>query len=804
MTITASPADKYAFLFAGRTLASDMKDLDNVFQTLTKYYQYPAANITVVLGSTPEVATSFSSATLVNITNAAQLQASLATFAASASGPTVSGAGSKTALLYFTGGGVKQAGVSRLAIDGAADGSNNVDPAWLQARLSGGAFGNCHVNVVMQQSFSGGFKSALIGAGIAQWSFTSACNDAETSWGNVTEGGFFTSCWVRGLKLEQLPAGAPDAGKFADQLGSVGDGADRLVSLQEATAFGKQVHDLMGYGAFSTPSCDGIGPQWLGLPSFLIRDNPGWEWWESPDIYLTYPNHPWLPAGDHYITDMVGVVPPSGKYNNTINVDVRNVGTHPVRIYSLGVELFKTGAGATDVPITECNRVPSEGLLLPISPDDIEKPADKKDHYEWNTPFYVGTTHECVKAEAERLCSDVTFAWDVEARDNEGQRNTDEMTLIPPPPAPPQHVKNLQGFMEHIYGIENRFETPHRFILVFPEKLAEYEDMLDLRWFALPREGQAEANPLEVVTEPVPHIPFLLKGKESKNIILRLAMRPEFKLEGALRLPFDIMVQGDWPGVDRQFALADRLPSFVRISGFTVVVRRGSAALKGAVLDAKKRPVADARVFLRTVDDRLGAVLTTDRNGRYNTTQINPNIYRIWAEAGDWRSQERIAVLFKGDDKVEELQLTEVIAATGKRIKVILDKIRILDDHDPCIKGKGELTFTAVVMPDDDASRKQVTRLPSQGVYKVSDKPGENSISLGVTLFEGLVKNRALSITISGKEIDLFDPDDELNRYHRVFSGNPESWCGQYSPSDEYLDQEDVGDWALWYRIVSD
>ncbi|MDY6857278.1 MAG: hypothetical protein SWO11_21765 [Thermodesulfobacteriota bacterium] len=42
-----------------------------------------------------------------------------------------------------------------------------------------------------------------------------------------------------------------------------------------------------------------------------------------------------------------------------------------------------------------------------------------------------------------------------------------------------------------------------------------------------------------------------------------------------------------------------------------------------------------------------------------------------------------------------------------------------------------------------------------------------------------------------------------MNRYYRAFSGDPDSWYGHYHPSDEYLDREDVGDWALWYRIVS-
>ena len=108
------------------------------------------------------------------------------------------------------------------------------------------------------------------------------------------------------------------------------------------------------------------------------------------------------------------------------------------------------------------------------------------------------------------------------------------------------------------------------------------------------------------------------------------------------------------------------------------------------------------------------------------------------------------------------------------------------------------------MVPDNDESAKQVTRLPATGVYKVCDKPGRNEIRLEVTLFDGLVGNCALSIAISGKEIDLFDPNDKLNRYHREFCGDPEIWSGMYYPCDEYLDREDVGDWALWYRIVLD
>jgi hypothetical protein len=55
MTITYRSEDKYAFLFSGPTTDRFLKDLENVFQTLTEYYNYPPGNITVVLGSTPSV-----------------------------------------------------------------------------------------------------------------------------------------------------------------------------------------------------------------------------------------------------------------------------------------------------------------------------------------------------------------------------------------------------------------------------------------------------------------------------------------------------------------------------------------------------------------------------------------------------------------------------------------------------------------------------------------------------------------------------------------------------------------------------
>ena len=91
MAINYHSQDKYAFLFTGPTVDRFLKDLENVFQVLTEYYQYPPANITIVHGSTPAVMPSFAGATVIDISGAAdpatELANRLATFATAAFGP---------------------------------------------------------------------------------------------------------------------------------------------------------------------------------------------------------------------------------------------------------------------------------------------------------------------------------------------------------------------------------------------------------------------------------------------------------------------------------------------------------------------------------------------------------------------------------------------------------------------------------------------------------------------------------------------------------------------------------------------
>ena len=816
---TKNPNDKYAFLFSGPTGERELKDLKNVSEVLVEYYNYPISQVKIVLGSTPTVMPTFSGVTAVVVASQVQLESQLTTFTTMAAGA------NKTVLLYFAGWGTSESGISKLAIDNAAP-PTYVDPTWLTARLN--AFGAAQVNVVMQQNNCGGFSAALTGCTLTDWTFTFACSTTESSYGDPVMGSYFTHAWTRGLKLQALPAFVPphpDSGKYADQLAAGAEGTNLLVSLEEAEIFGKLIHDLdsaYAMAGFSTPGyLEPVGgsPQYLGLPDLLIRDGSP-QWYESLDITLTHPNHPGVDADpankDLYIADSPPPPPPPGEFNNTVNVNTRNLGTHPVRVYSLAMDLFWSGGGGAGTdPYDICDIVPAGGVLKPIDPADIDTADDIWDTHSKNIKFENTSTHRCIKVEAERLCicpggggavevvDCLDHNWHPQSRENEGQRNIDIMTMLTSLPLPIP-FPGIMGIKKHIYALKNPFAQPRNFYIVFPENYFKYKNKIQFNWYEVTRDKKAEQIPLTITMEPHPHIAMRLKEGEEKKILFSAKLNAEFALNEDVVLPFDILVEhldiDDDDVIFRKAAVAVQ-PNAVAFAGFTVVIKKGAGIIKGVVLDRDGNFAAGAKVFLRTINDLQGAVVKAGKDGTFDFKTINADVYKVIAEGDGWRSKEKIIALTDG--RVDDLKVN-LIEPFGDEdlVKVVIDKIRILDDNDPCIKGKGELTFTSVVVPDNDTDRKQVVRLPEVGVYHVGDKPGKNDIELRVTVFQGVVKNKSLSFTISGKEIDLFDPDDELARYHREFAGDPAQWYGKYYPGDEYLDAEDVGDWAIWYRIL--
>ena len=139
-------------------------------------------------------------------------------------------------------------------------------------------------------------------------------------------------------------------------------------------------------------------------------------------------------------------------------------------------------------------------------------------------------------------------------------------------------------------------------------------------------------------------------------------------------------------------------------------------------------------------------------------------------------------------------------------IRIVLEKIQILDDKDPWFFGRGEFVLYGWVHFNHNPNRKHRIRIPDKGHLKISDRPGKNIVQLDSVIFEGYVgANDDMTITILPEEQDLFTCDDKLVRYRRSFNRPPEKWVGCYAPGDEAPadDAESLADWRLWYRIES-
>jgi hypothetical protein len=135
----------------------------------------------------------------------------------------------------------------------------------------------------------------------------------------------------------------------------------------------------------------------------------------------------------------------------------------------------------------------------------------------------------------------------------------------------------------------------------------------------------------------------------------------------------------------------------------------------------------------------------------------------------------------------------------GTHLRVILESITIHNDREPFFKGKGEFSFATRVESPDNGRQSLERRIPETGDFKLSDKPGQNRIGLNAVIFDGWVEGQ-LALEISGSESDLLDPDDQLPRFRRTFTGSPEAWLGSYGPRTP-LAPEDLGEWSIEYRV---
>jgi len=167
------------------------------------------------------------------------------------------------------------------------------------------------------------------------------------------------------------------------------------------------------------------------------------------------------------------------------------------------------------------------------------------------------------------------------------------------------------------------------------------------------------------------------------------------------------------------------------------------------------------------------------------------------------RSRAKALVELNNEENPTEppVQWTDpTVNQRGHKVRVILERIQILDDREPWFKGKGEFRFSAKVFSPDNGGILREAVFPASGCYKLTDRPGSNEVRLDATLFEDWAET-ALGIEIGGVELDTFDPDDRLAAYKRVFEGKPTDWLANYAPTGSPIDPQHLGGWKLWYRI---
>jgi hypothetical protein len=300
--------------------------------------------------------------------------------------------------------------------------------------------------------------------------------------------------------------------------------------------------------------------------------------------------------------------------------------------------------------------------------------------------FVSSTTHRCVRAVArfgEISLTDIDdySEWSVVANPDEAQRNIDPMSPSPSPPMPiplprpddaqnpdpdPQpgdddqnnpgdrSLANIRGFKEHIYSVLNTFRETRSFRIALRDEFKSSEKHLGISFFAIENRDARTIKPLKIILKPYPHIPLTLKPMEKADILFRLTMKSKVKIK-KINLPLEILVEAKnlKTGMFRNspFTRVDR--KFVPVGGLTVKIVSASFSIRGRVLGRNGKPVAGAKVIIRTVNGLQAAVLKTDKEGKYSMLNINPDFYRMTVETRDWRSPYRVINLNNRDLSID-------------------------------------------------------------------------------------------------------------------------------------------------------
>ena len=363
-------------------------------------------------------------------------------------------------------------------------------------------------------------------------------------------------------------------------------------------------------------------------------------------------------------------------------------------------------------------------------------------------------------------------------------------------------ARNMEDMMNPVPFLEQagRF-VAQRFPLVFDaahwQNTTRYFDELLFIWNDLPSDSRVEIYLPGINCEHIINLRNLRHAPGDVRIVDSHTL--ELIPGGVTYLPVPNTPDGRVPGVIT-IALPDEIRKGQAWNVDVVQLRGGEQRTTGGFrLDiqvSEARLIADAeRRLLEIMFERLSSRPKTDPWRPVMARRVETIRARAaaLADAADIAWNDPTVWVDPDDPETPR-------PFDGAKIRVVLEKIQILEDRDPLFKGRGEIRFVARVYTANNGGLLQQTRLPDQGIYKISDRPGHNVIEVNQVLFEGYAEDD-LRIEIVGTEEDTFDPDDTVGKYTRLFCGSAETWFGEYGPNGEVVDPEDMVSWRIWYRI---
>jgi hypothetical protein len=669
MPVTTLPQDKFAFLFTGPTDLRYRNDLINVYVTLTEYYNYLPGNIWVVWGGPDDLTAFFPGANTKSVNSEADPKQAITdqytAFAGTVNGntPDTTVTDSRNvALIYLTGTGYDSGpgpmDFAELMIrPGTPDVMNSEE---LKNMFSSISFLQSHVNLVMQQDYADKFTNDLYSNGLSSTNKSVTNVNGDQSAAGDSDGGSFTKGWIAALRMNDTVIDGAQM-KHADELSYPSE--PYHVSLEQAKAFA-------GIWNSATYTYSSLGETAiLGKPAFLIQDgdNINVGWWESPDIYLTHPSFPGK-EDDRYIPDDTSNT--LGPWENTINVVFRNTGTHPVRSYNIGIQVvIRTPMGPDDKTLTETG-VELGTVLQPTRVTGYNTFSNNNKHvYVWNTAFYTGITHECLRVKVQLPSEPVVFTWNVLANDAEAQRNTDQSS-DPPKKGRIKPGDIFRGSTRHLYSIHNPFTETHKFILATTPDYQKSMDNISMKWHPADRSKKEEKLTMEKLGDGFRGIHFVLKPGEVKNIIGEFGFKRNPAVK-KIRLPFEVLVNRR-SGVHSRIPLVPSLKEkYSAISGFTIIMIYEQADMSIKVTDKKGNTVTDATIVMQTTNGLQKETFPAGKSGEIVLKSINPDVYRVKAITKSGESDWKIIPL-SGRESIKvkvKLSSAKIIKRKSKKKK---------------------------------------------------------------------------------------------------------------------------------------